>query len=124
LISNIDVTEIDSFSEIVENVTNLSNNTNNYVVANRPTMIGFNELPDGTITEFTANVQAGSEIVFVNGLILTSGSDYDVSVDLSVDGVITVDFYSAPLATDKVNIYGVPSGIIWNGTFNEPKSEI
>jgi hypothetical protein len=115
LISNIDVTEIDSFSEIVENVTNLSNNTYNFVVANRPTMIGFNESPNGTITEFTADVQSGSEIVFVNGLILTSGSDYDVSVD---GDVITVDFYSAPLATDKVNIYGVPSGTPWDGTSN------
>jgi hypothetical protein len=32
--------------------------------------------------------------------------------------VITVDFYSAPLATDKVNIYGVPSGTPWDGTSN------
>ena len=111
--------------DVIENVTNLSNNTYNFVVANRPTMIGFNESPDGTNTEFTAYVQGGSEIVFVNGLILTSGSDYDVSIFPAVDGdVITVDFYSAPLVTDKVNIYGVPSGTPWDGTSNIVRDEM
>ena len=92
-------------------------NTGDYVVANRPTMVGFNESPDGTITNFTAAVEPGTEIVFLNGMMQKVGDDYTVSIAYSEMNPLDIIFTSAPSSTDKVDVYGVPAGVEFNGLY-------
>ena len=47
-----------------------------YVIENRPTMLEFNETPDGSGTTFNAPVIMGTHIVFLNGLMQFEGRDY------------------------------------------------
>ena len=131
LIANTDLGSIDSFAEIVSDlsseveraesaevsidtaVNNLSTNTEDYVVANRPSMNGFYGAPDGVTTVFDADVISGTHIVFLNGLMQTIGSDYTATN--ASNGGITVTFNNAPVSTDTLRIYGVPSGTSFNG---------
>ena len=131
LIANTDLGSIDSFAEIVSDlsseveraesaevsidtaVNNLSTNTEDYVVANRPYMNGFYGAPDGVTTVFDADVISGTHIVFLNGLMQTIGSDYTATN--ASNGGITVTFNNAPTSTDTLRIYGVPSGTSFNG---------
>jgi hypothetical protein len=125
LIANTDLTAIDSFAEVSDAVTsvetsvnNLSINTESYVENNRPSMIGFNEAPDGTNATFTANVFQGTEIVFLNGLMQLASEDYTVSYTSPGKGmpvVASVTFTSAPASTDKINVYGVSNDQTFNG---------
>jgi hypothetical protein len=136
LIANTDLTSIDSFAEVSDavsaevsratsaessiatSVSNLSDNTSAYVVDNRPTMVGFDQSPNGTITNFTAGVVFKTEIVFLNGLMLRKGDDYTVSIysGQQYNNGTSITFLNAPAATDKVDVYGVPTGTMWNGT--------
>ena len=108
LISNIDVTEIDSFTEIVENLSteisraesaelSLSDDFANIYFRNA----GVNETADGTITEFTfgSTLRTGSQAVYLNGLLQDAG-DYTITTT-------SVTFASAPEAGDKVTVYGM-----------------
>jgi hypothetical protein len=111
LIANTDLTSIDSFAEVSDAVTsvetsvnNLSTNTEDFVYYMEPYMAGFNESPDGTRTQFTTGV--GPMIVFLNGLMLTVGEDYGTPAMAPGDTTITIEFLSAPAATDKVNVFG------------------
>jgi hypothetical protein len=120
LIANTDLTSIDSFAEVSDavssvetNVDNLSINTEDYVINNRPCMIGFNEAPDGTNTVFTANVESGTQLIFLNGLVQLIG--FHAGEAIANPGVLTVEFDTAPESTDVIDIYGVPHGISFEG---------
>ena len=71
-------------------------------------MIGFNEAPDGELTLFSADVEAGTHIVFLNGLMQLEGEDFFVNP--GVDTALSIQFNSAPAATDRLNVYGVVTG--------------
>jgi hypothetical protein len=120
LIANTDLTAIDSFAEVSDavmsvetSVNNLSTNTEEYVQNMAPYMAGFNESPDGTRVQFTTGV--GPMIVFLNGLMLTVGEDYETPAMALGDTTVTVEFFSAPAATDKVNVFGIEIGTTFNG---------
>jgi hypothetical protein len=108
LISNIDVTEIDSFSEIVENLStevsraesaelSLADDFANIYF--RKTTV--NETANGSIAEFTFGdtLRTGSQAVYLNGLLQDAG-DYTITTT-------SVTFNDAPLAGDKVAVYGM-----------------
>jgi hypothetical protein len=146
IISNTDITSMDSFSEvsaeleanfsdlsaeieakvstltetddsIVNSVDNLSSNVEAFIYDRTPRMIGFNESPDGINDVFGAYVENGTEIVFLNGLMLREGDDYTKPLSLSAFVVpLEITFNSAPAATDKIDVYGVPLGTEFNGT--------
>jgi hypothetical protein len=53
-----------------------------------------------------------TQIVFLNGLMQVSGSGNDyIAVANPITGILQVTFATAPALADKVNIYGVTSGI-------------
>jgi hypothetical protein len=62
---------------------------------------GVNETANGTITEFTfgATLRTGSQVVYLNGLLQDAG-DYTINTT-------SVTFNDAPLAGDKVVVYGM-----------------
>jgi hypothetical protein len=110
LISNIDVTEIDSFSEIVENLsTEISRaESAELILANDFNYIYFKKNPivsgdiDGVNQTFTLYypVKYDSETVYLNGLLQNYADDYEM------DGE-NVYFYNAPLVGDKIVVYGI-----------------
>ena len=144
IISNTDITSMDSFSEVsaeieanfsdlteeleaqVSSLTETDNsivdsanaslkalsynmsNLREFVENIKPSMQGFYELPDGVATEFTTDVTEG-QIVFLNGLMQLEGVDYTFAAggDFEAGYEGTVEFASAPAATDKLNIYGI-----------------
>ena len=116
IISNIDITAIDSFSETVSKVNTSFSSTSTslsaYTISNRPSMKGFNEAPNAVRVLFTSGVVLGTEIVFLNGLMQVSGALNDYTVTSNpITGMLMVTFMTAPALADKVNIYGVTSGI-------------
>ena len=121
IISNTDLTAIDSFTEVIENInTNMQttyNDVDRYVVSNRPSMIGFDSFPDGKVTKFTAKVVKGTEIVFLNGVMQLVDVDYTIATNESdfrdrESGISSdVTFTFVPAVTDKLNIYGVATGL-------------
>ena len=98
LISNTDLTAIDSFAEVS---TELSTVVSDFeaIYFKKATFTG---AINGTNDEFTLNeeVRAGSETVYLNGLLQEAGVEYTVAGSV-------VTFTTAPLAGDKVVIYGV-----------------
>jgi hypothetical protein len=109
LISNIDVTEIDSFSEIVENLSSevARAESAELSLADDFTNIYFKKVAvtgtiNGTNDEFTlANtVRNGSEAIYLNGLLQVVNDDY------TMEGT-TVTFVAAPEAGDKIAAYGM-----------------
>jgi hypothetical protein len=121
IISNTDLTAIDSFTEVIENINaNMEttyNDVDRYVVSNRPSMIGFDSFPDGKVTKFTAKVVKGTEIVFLNGVMQLVDVDYTIATNESdfrdrESGISSdVTFTFVPAVTDKLNIYGVATGL-------------
>jgi hypothetical protein len=108
LISNIDVTEIDSFTEIVANLStevvraesaelSLADDFANIYFRNA----GVVETANGVVTEFTFNneLRTGSQAVYLNGLLQDAG-DYTITTT-------SVTFISAPRTGDKVAVYGM-----------------
>ena len=118
IISNTDITSIDSFSEVVDNINSaldtVTYDASDYVVSNRPTMTQFNEATDGVTTSFTADIITGTHIVFLNGLMQFEGRDFAYNNDAIEAGMI-VEFYTAPSEEDVLNIYGVQTGIVAPG---------
>ena len=99
IISNTDVTAIDSFTEVIQEVNDVTSSNYyslmSYTQANRPSMLGFKESPEMVDSEeldedgnaimvlrdtFTAPIIKGTHIVFLNGLMLLEGSDYTVQI--------------------------------------------
>ena len=121
LIANTDLTSIDSFAEVSDAVSAEVSRAESVeaglvfkIYINRPRLHGFFQSPDGTNDTFIANVDQQSSIVFLNGLMLTSGEDYTISdISNGKGGGIwsEVVFTSAPAATDKINIYGVEANL-------------
>jgi hypothetical protein len=132
IISNTDITSMDSFSEVsaeimsvlaktdeaiqVEGNTRGNADTVLYdndwllkegVDASVPYMAGFNELPDGVAVDFTTDIYI-NEIVFLNGLMQLKGVDYTFGFEKE-SGTGKVTFTSAPSASDMINIYGIGS---------------
>ena len=150
IISNTDITSIDSFSEVVADVdfavAIVNYNAAMYVIDNRPTMLEFNETPDGSGTTFNAPVIMGTHIVFLNGLMQFEGRDYVVGGRLAAHAVasadrtaartttaktaagktpyhadeqsLSIEFYTAPEATDVLNVYGVQTGTEMNAAMS------
>ena len=144
IISNTDITSIDSFSEVVADVdfavAIVNYNAAMYVIDNRPTMLEFNETPDGSGTTFNAPVIMGTHIVFLNGLMQFEGRDYVVgrlaahavaSADRTTaktaagktpyhadEQSLSIEFYTAPEATDVLNVYGVQTGTEMNAAMS------
>jgi predicted kinase len=113
ILSNTDLTATDSFSEVVSKVNNglssVNGNADLFVKANRPSMIGFADSPDGIKTQFDASVEFGTEIVFLNGLMQLAGVGLDYEV-ISKPSGLSITWFRSPSLSDKINIYGVPSG--------------
>jgi hypothetical protein len=136
IISNTDITSMDSFSEVSAEidaqvsgleaadaelsaeisdsretlegyVINLGHALYSGITSAIPRMAGFDETPNGVNTTFTHYVYTGN-IVFLNGLMQLEDVDYTISY-ANYDSEGTVTFTSAPAATDKINIYGVMS---------------
>jgi hypothetical protein len=108
LIANTDLTSIDSFAEISNELSSeliransaevsLADNFANIYFRNA----GVNETANGSITEFTfgATLRTGSQAVYLNGLLQDAG-DYTITTT-------SVTFASAPAAGDKVVVYGM-----------------
>ena len=65
------------------------------------------ETSNGTLTTFTLNkpVRLGSEMIYVNGLLMEEGDDYTTII--TSGKVSGVEFITAPLSNMKVRAYGV-----------------
>jgi hypothetical protein len=104
LISNVDITAMDSFSEVSAEIAALTNNfTSVYskIVAVSGTINGTNK-----VFTLASPVRANSESFYLNGLLLSVTDDYTVSVNGS--GLVTgFTFVDAPLVDDKIKAYGV-----------------
>ena len=96
IISNTDLTAIDSFTEVVQRVD-----------SEYYQKLDVNETPDGTIVRFTFSTwsRSSSESIFLNGLLLTEKEDYTI-VSVSKN-IAAVDFIVAPEVGDRVKAYGV-----------------
>jgi hypothetical protein len=115
LIANTDLGSIDSFAEVVADLSSEVDRAESAEVyikevtnAALPSMYGFSQSPDGSNTTFTASVLRGTEIVFLNGLMLEKDNDYtvDTLTGSSDGGELAITFSYAPASTDKINIYG------------------
>jgi hypothetical protein len=110
LISNTDLTETDSFTEVVDQINNAFETTNNqlvsYTTGLMPQLSFLNESPNGILTTFTAmGLVDSTAMVFINGLLQMVGQDCTIT---NIDDVTTIEFLNeAPSATDRLYIYGV-----------------
>ena len=98
LLANTDLTAIDSFQEVVDELGVITEEFNN-TYFKKVTVSG---LVDGENQNFTLafEVRPGSEAIYYNGLLQEEGVDYNI------DGV-NVDFTYFPAAGGKVTAYGV-----------------
>ena len=103
IISNADLTQVDSFVETIDQFNTMIENNFDSIYAKKNTS---SQAPNGTATSFPLvnAVKVGSEQVFLNGLMLDAG-DYTTTVANSE--VTGITFGSAPAETDKVVFYGV-----------------
>ena len=98
LVANTDLTAIDSFSEVVAELANVTNDFEN-TYFKKVTASG---LVNGTNKNFTlaSAVRTGSEAIYYNGLLQEEGVDYTISGT-------TVSFTYTPKMGGKVTAYGV-----------------
>ena len=114
IISNTDLSSIDSFSEVVDNLNaeikraeNAEDSITTRVDTEYYKKLNVIETPDGNLNRFTFSTwsRSSSESIFLNGLLLTEGVDYTI---VSVSGnIAAVNFIDAPLVGDRVKAYGV-----------------
>jgi hypothetical protein len=103
IISNTDLTQVDSFVETIGEFNTMIENNFNSIYAKKNTS---SQAPNGiaTVFPFVNEVKEGSEQVYLNGLLLEAG-DYTPTL---VNGMVTgVTFGAAPATADKVVFYGV-----------------
>jgi hypothetical protein len=95
LISNTDLTAIDSFQEVSDKLATL---TETYMKK-----VSVSGMVNGTNKVFTfAGILNGSDAVYYNGLLQEAGVDYTMGVMGD-----SIEFTDAPKAGSKVVIYGV-----------------
>jgi hypothetical protein len=95
LISNTDLTAIDSFQEVADKLATL---TETYMKK-----VSVSGMVNGTNKVFTfAGILNGSDAVYYNGLLQEAGVDYTMGVMGD-----SIEFTDAPKAGSKVVIYGV-----------------
>ena len=104
LIANTDLGSIDSFAEIVSDLSSeveRAESAEASMTAIYAKHVGI-EAPNGTKTLFVLGtpVRTGSELVYLNGLLLTPSEDYTMNGN-------DVEFSIAPAATDRISAYGV-----------------
>ena len=114
LVSNTDLSSIDSFAEVSDSVsveitraTEVEASITTRVESEYFKKVSINETPNGTVTRFTFTTWSkfDSESIFLNGLLLTAGDDYNlITFDNKVFGITFID---APFAGDKLKAYGV-----------------
>jgi hypothetical protein len=99
LLSNTDLTAIDSFSEVVTELDAVKNIISNTYFKK----VSISGLVNGTNKNFTlgATVKTGSEAIYYNGLLQEMGEDYTIS------GGVNVQFTYTPAIGGKVTAYGV-----------------
>ena len=105
LIANTDLGSIDSFAEIVSELSNeivraVSAEASMTAIYARHVEVPTNANGGTTLFTLSSPVREGSELVYLNGLLLTPGQDYTM-----VEGKI--EFSIAPVATDTISAYGV-----------------
>jgi len=98
LLSNTDLTAIDSFAEVSTEIANITNDFENTYFKK----VVVSGLVTGTNKNFTlANtVRPNSEAIYYNGLLQEEGVDYNING-------VNVDFTYFPAAGGKVTAYGV-----------------
>jgi len=114
IIANTDLTSIDSFSEVVANV---SSEISSRISGDASLATAFANIYakkvaaagtiDGTNVTFTlaSAVRANSEAIYLNGLLQIAGDDYTATItEGKVSGIV---FDEAPAAGSKVTAYGV-----------------
>ena len=104
LIANTDLGSIDSFAEMVSDLSSeveRAESAEASMTAIYAKHVGI-ESPNGTKTLFVLGtpVRTGSELVYLNGLLLTPSEDYTMNGN-------DVEFSIAPAATDTISAYGV-----------------
>jgi hypothetical protein len=99
LISNTDLTAIDSFSEVVAELSAITNDFENTYFKK----VVVSGLVNGTNKNFTlaSDVRTNSEAIYYNGLLQEAGVDYTIS------GGVNVNFTYTPATGGKVTAYGV-----------------
>jgi hypothetical protein len=99
LLSNTDLTAIDSFSEVVTELDAVKNIISNTYFKK----VSISGLVNGTNKNFTLTsaVKPGSEAIYYNGLLQEMGEDYTIS------GGVNVQFTYTPKTGGKVTAYGV-----------------
>ena len=104
ILANTDITAIDSFKEVINNINTVNAANFDAVYAKKNTVTA---APNGTITAFTFTnaVKAGSEQVYLNGQLLDIDGDY--TVNSSGSAVTGITFGVAPATADKLMFYGV-----------------
>jgi vacuolar-type H+-ATPase subunit E/Vma4 len=98
LLANTDLTKIDSFQEVVNELENITNDFENTYFKK----VVVSGLVSGTNKDFTlaAAVRTNSEAIYYNGLLQEAGVDYTLSGT-------AVQFTYFPAAGGKVTAYGV-----------------
>ena len=117
IISNVDITEVDSFSEIVDTINVIMTDNFEYLYTTR--MDG--EMLSGVFTPddyFYDN----SEMVYLNGLLMEPVSDYTVQVDGTLNESITLlgDALTASNAGGKFGFYATPADSISTVDITKP----
>ena len=114
LIANTDLGSIDSFAEVVANLDSEIARAENAEASMTTDFVNIYakhvgiEAPNGTKTVFQLDyqVRTGSELVYLNGLLLTPSQDYNM-IPGGAEGQFNVEFAVAPQATDRISAYGV-----------------
>ncbi len=114
IVSNTNAPIIDSFTEVVDSLNDeiaraqyaeaqIALDFQN-IYTKKVTVFG---VPNGVLTTFTLDipVRIGSEMIYVNGLLMEEGEDYTTIV--SSGKVTGVEFLFAPITEMKVRAYGV-----------------
>jgi hypothetical protein len=98
IISNTDVTAIDSFTEVIDEINSVTESNFDSIYAKK---VGISPATDGTTTSFTlaSAVKADSEQIYLNGLLQNSD-------DYSISGT-GISFNSAPESGSTITAYGV-----------------
>jgi len=98
LLSNTDLTAIDSFAEVSTEIANITNDFNNTYFKK----VSVSGLVDGSNKNFTlgATVRFDSEAIYLNGVLQEKGEDYNIT------GGVNVVFTFTP-SKGKVTAYGV-----------------